>query len=1305
MVSSESKVRLSINLLGGFQVSRDGRVLTGFSTDKTRALLAYLVTESDRQHRRQTLAGLLWPKYPEQAARTSLRTALANLRQVIGDHQAEPPFLSISRQDIAIGKNSGIWVDVVALSRQIDPKKLDQFSLSQLEEAVNLYQGRFLEGFSLADSAPFDEWILINRERLKLQMMAALDHLIVRYKNLNELQKALDTARRRVELDPWQEPAQRELMRLLAANNRRTDALTQYESCRRLLAEELGVEPEPATTQLYQDIRDGKLPSVFVSTAGSFANSNSLPPFLVEGIQALTEKRVFVGREQELERLRTHFQDTVDGQGQVLFVVGGAGRGKSALLEEFTRQVLSKQSLSAATGFCNAYSGSGDPYLPFRQVLEMLTGDVGELLAAGRITKEQAVLLWQNLPAAAKAIVEVGPDLIETFLDGHALLERTRAAVEGETDWLRRLDRLVKARAASQILVILEQSILMEQYLRVLERISRHVPLLIILEDLHWADRGSIDLLMHLGRHLKSNRILIVGAYRPDEVAASREGDRQAITEVVNEIKSLFGNIIIDLAVEKPTASWKFVNNLLDAEPNRLNKTFRREIYNLTRGHPLFTIETLRMLQEQGNIVQDSDGCWMEGRIFSWDQVPVRVEAIIQKRISRLDPFAHELLTIASVQGEDFTADVVAQVLNKPKRQVLRTLAQELGRKHRLLLEQGELDLGGKHISRFRFSHHLIQRYVYNSLSPGECRLLHEQVARAIEGLFAHDLETVVIQLAFHYSQTEAKDKAIHYLAKAGHQARKMYDGQQAVHYYTEALALTSNNSEERFHLLEARSAVYDILAHRVAQREDIDAMQVLGLSLGDKGLYCDALLALSDFYLATDIFRAREPALQARALAQEIGDAVREAHALRRLSWEGRLGANFRASRGYLEEAAAHFNEAGLPGEAASCLFMLARRLPGSAKHVFELEAAERAMTLSLESGDYRLQAVARKNLAIAYSNQGRDVPALPLAEKALEMQSDLGNSREQCSTQDVLGVILARLGQREKAAVMFQRCLTLSEEIGFDWGILGAVFGFWNYLYIPAGEPEAFLTFIDKRLEHAFARGHDWLCSFLLWMKTLGLAYLGQYENALLVTQEKAYQATEDDLVSNMFVLQFAGLMKAEQGDFENARQDLEQALLLAQKTSDRYVLSFPLIALANLTLYEAEQDLLRKSIRQARTAIEVTREVGEERGLADALDLSVRLHLTLGVPDQAYADSVQAIQLLQSTPWLPNPQKHLHTHYLVLRTLKREAESKEYLQHAYERVRFVADRLSDNSNRQSWMSKVRVNREILRHWNEIH
>jgi predicted ATPase/class 3 adenylate cyclase/DNA-binding SARP family transcriptional activator len=256
--------RLTVSLLGPFEVKLDGKPVTSFDSNKVRALLAYLAVETGRHpgghlrrlHRREVLAGLLWPDWPERSARTNLRNALSRLRTVIGDRQAEPPYLLITRETMQFNAASDHWIDVTAFSALVEAQDVTHH---QLEEAVALYRGLFLEGFSFGDSPAYEDWMLLVRERLQRQVLEALQRLADHGEACGEYERASKYAWRRVELAPWQEQAHQSLMRLLALNGQRGAALAQYETCRRALREELDVEPGEETRRLYERIRDGEL--------------------------------------------------------------------------------------------------------------------------------------------------------------------------------------------------------------------------------------------------------------------------------------------------------------------------------------------------------------------------------------------------------------------------------------------------------------------------------------------------------------------------------------------------------------------------------------------------------------------------------------------------------------------------------------------------------------------------------------------------------------------------------------------------------------------------------------------------------------------------------------------------------------------------------------------------------------------------------------------------------------------------------------------------------------------------------------
>lgn len=310
---------LSIRLLGTLQVTLAETPVRGFESDKVRALLAYLAVEASQPHRREKLAGLLWPKRPERTARASLRQALSNLRQTLGDTQDKPLFLSVTRQTIQFNRASDAWIDAVVVGDLLAAGAAPP----DLEAAIDLYHGHLLEGFSLADSGPFEEWMVLTREHLARQVLQALQRLVTFHTDRGASPEALVYARRQVELDPWGERGHRQAMRLLAAQGQRNAALGQYQALRQTLAEELGVEPEDSTTALYREIQQA--PSRPPQRQRPFHN---LPAFLTP----------FVGRTDELtticERLR-------EPGCRLLTLVGPGGSGKTHLALKAASELLS----------------------------------------------------------------------------------------------------------------------------------------------------------------------------------------------------------------------------------------------------------------------------------------------------------------------------------------------------------------------------------------------------------------------------------------------------------------------------------------------------------------------------------------------------------------------------------------------------------------------------------------------------------------------------------------------------------------------------------------------------------------------------------------------------------------------------------------------------------------------------------------------------------------------------------------------------------------------------------------------------
>lgn len=181
---------LSLKLLGQFQALLDGTPIAGFNSDKTRALLAFLALESDRPHRRESLAGLLWPDVSEAAARQSLSQALSNLRKLLRDGSSPQPYLLADRDTVRFNPRSDFDIDVDALR-------------SPNDDIAGVYRGALLEGFTLPDADTFEEWLLLRRERTQRDVIEAFDAFIDSRIADGQFVPAIDAARRQIEIDPW----------------------------------------------------------------------------------------------------------------------------------------------------------------------------------------------------------------------------------------------------------------------------------------------------------------------------------------------------------------------------------------------------------------------------------------------------------------------------------------------------------------------------------------------------------------------------------------------------------------------------------------------------------------------------------------------------------------------------------------------------------------------------------------------------------------------------------------------------------------------------------------------------------------------------------------------------------------------------------------------------------------------------------------------------------------------------------------------------------------------------------------------
>ncbi|MGD9147887.1 MAG: protein kinase, partial [Anaerolineae bacterium] len=670
-----------------------------------------------------------------------------------------------------------------------------------------------------------------------------------------------------------------------------------------LIVQLLGKQPDdrPASAAEVQQ----RLEELRQPVAGMLAALPTIPAFLEGEDKEAVELPVVVAREQETDRLETFMDKAIHGQGQVVFVTGEAGSGKTTLLADFARRAeQAHPDLLLAVGTCNAHAGIGDAYLPFREVLGMLTGDLESKWAAGAISREGARRLWGSLPLTIQTLVRNGQGLLDTLIPGQALIARLEAGGFEGQDLLVQLQALVGEQRSRS--TELEQALIFEQYTRVLLDLATQKTIVLVLDDLQWADRASIGLLYHLGRRIDGSRVLILATYRPDEVAAGRDGAAHPLDKVLAELKRYGGDIWVDLGRAQETGGRHFIDAIVDTEPNRLGPEFREKLYDLTGGHPLFTVELLRAMEERGALVRDRGGTYSTTQTLDWTVLPARVDGVIEERVGRLEEELRETLAVSGVEGESFTVQVVAQVRDEDERRLIRQFGRELDKRHRLVGGDGTRQVGGRRLHRYRFRHSLFQRHLYRGLDDFERELLHEDVAAALEMLYGDEREEIAPQIAYHYNQAGNVEKARQYLTMAGHQARARYANQEAIDYYTQTLALTPESDlEARYELLLARARVYALQGNRDNQSADLALLETLAEQSGEAGKQAEVVLSRAQYTEQTgDYGKAIVAAQQALAWAREADDAEQKVRA--NLCWGRSL-----TSLGEYDEACARLGRA----------------------------------------------------------------------------------------------------------------------------------------------------------------------------------------------------------------------------------------------------------------------------------------------------------------------------------------------------------------------------------------------------------
>ncbi|BCL78754.1 hypothetical protein ccbrp13_12190 [Ktedonobacteria bacterium brp13] len=791
MLESSDSGTLHFALLGPPQVYHSGHLLV-FPSRKALALLLYLAVEEGK-HSRKLLSELFWPESDAIHARSALRTTVLELRDVLmkdaipADRTGRDriPHLHIDRDTLSLDLTSGVsldlhtlqaaWVlarDTARMTTTL-PAEIRRAHLAQLQEATKLSRGEFLDGFSLHNARGFDDWALFQREYWHLRMQLVFEHLSSQYEDAGEFEQAIAVIIRWLVLTFLNEDASQRLMRLHFVTGNRVAALQAYETLRALLASEIHAEPTPETMALAERIR-AMAPARH--TPQTQQQATSVPS------QLLTQLALpLVGRAREYGILLEHYYRALQGQTQVVLLEGEAGIGKTRLATEFLDW--------AATQGADVLRGQAfesNRRLSYQPFIDALRPRIDQENAPEDLLHD----VW--LAELARLL----PELHERYPDLKRVVADTSVA----------------------------RNHLFEAVTRLLVVLAARAPLLLFLDDVHWADTATLDLLHYLARHFTahSTPIMLLLSLRTEarQTTSGLAEWRANLGRVASLTRlqpgPLSAHDTVDLLQilarrnQEEEANGLSPSSLVPPEPADFLERMGQRLFAETGGQPFYLIETLKLLLAHGLFTSPSfkdstrtgDVVTAMARERGMARLfPPSIRELISIRLDRLRPTAFAFLVAGAVLEQDATFERLCQVADLSEKEGLAVLDEAL---QSLLIQEPNLprSLAGNTV--YTFTHPMIRDVVYVEAGETRSRIFHRRAFHSLQ-------ETAVPagKLAHHALAAGMLEPAFRLSVAAGDEARAVFALHVAIEHYEQAWQLLAKQPTD--HSLQAKIAASDV--------------------------------------------------------------------------------------------------------------------------------------------------------------------------------------------------------------------------------------------------------------------------------------------------------------------------------------------------------------------------------------------------------------------------------------------------------------------------------------------------------------
>lgn len=1150
---------------------------------KTIPMWAYLLLNRDQWVSRQKLAFTLWPEAAEEEARTNLRRHIYHLRHALQSMPSNRPWLVYDAETVGWNPEADYWLDV---------DEFERFSKNPetTMKAVELYAGDLLED-------QYDDWIFYPREHFRNLYIADLQQLIQRFWSQQDYPNAISCVNRLLTLDPFREDAVRQLMALRYESGDRSGSLRDYERFILSLRQELSIDPMPETIALYEMVFRDKGLAIQAGTGEEFI------------LQEKRDRQVrlpFVGRERDIETLKGWWSRAARRQASLVMIGGEAGVGKTRLVEEFAH-IVENQGGRVLKG--STFPEEQAPYqsivIAFRSALPMLAAlDID--------------------PHWLAAVATLIPELRTLHVDRRRPLP-VMTKVDPETDRAR----------------------LYEAFTLCLEELARTRPVLLILEDLHWATASTISLLEYITRRLVHHPLMVLTTYRQDE---ARQG--RTLAEFRRELQR--ENLLVHMALERLTLS--AITNLVSQLAGKTQEIsgIAERLFTASEGNPLFLLELIRDLLEQGSI-NIQEGMWNLSDA-SFRSIPNKVSSMILERIGRLPARSRSLAEIAAVIGPVFDVELACLVSGWSESQVLDCLDELMDQ-----LIVREVMTGSRF--DYTFTHDLIQYTIYEATSLPSRKRRHRRVAHIMEKYRFDPSGDLAGVLAAHFDRGGEPERAARYYLKTAQWALATYADDEALSALDCALKSTTE-PHLCFKLLLLREDIWHRRGERQAQEADL--LQLIGLAsdIGGEEGWCEVLLrqirlrhALGDRQMEGELITA----LKLRAISS--GMERWQAEALRAEATYQILLGQYDIASACLKKALPLFESChDIHGQVACyCLSIeiaTHRSLYDTIKSL-----SQRAYLLAESSGDQSLLVGPLRTAAgAAFANQEYEA-CLTLSQQMIDLCRTISDREGEADALTRLGTSQARLFRVQEARQSYQRATVLYDKLG-------------------------------KRQGQAAVR----LNAGILANR------LGHYSQAILLFEQAGELFNPlDDLRGQMLSALNLSAAAIFQEDFPIARRAAQHGLDLARQLKIPFVEAN---ALGNLGECDLNLGYAKQAIQHLEAGLAIRHEHNLPEGDSSA-DLAILAiaYLQAGEMEKARQISEKLVELVFSinkADQIAYPQQGLWAAAQVFRVVGDIVRSQKLVEEAYTLLQEKTAVIPDAESREAFL-KLPFNRKVLQAYEE--